>query len=566
MIYVAMIAILSVCVYFAYFLGRSALNTGVQWIRRTGSWAKKLGVSGVDAEGASLSDFVGLAGFSLSLLAIFISWQSILLQARKNALEQEARDLAAKISDKQQLIDTNLANLKTRRFDEAIQLESPDRDAQLIGSHVDLEWNYSGHSPFVTYVVEISNQDQSNREEFGPAKPRPCVLTRYRACIFVATDPAGQHSQVFPEEIGILAGSYLWRVAPVQRTVTGEDKFDSDRVSDWSQYRLFSLFPAVRDRIINLQKISVGTTYAEDIRFSTLGNAGVAQGHDIDLVRILGEGCLTADYTNRLIIFDPQACRSSIDRYMQSGKYERVSRPGQLEVSVRPFPSIGEGLDALGRKEVDLFIGSLTRARKRQQGPVLFTEGYFPFETKLYVRSELGEKRLDHWGRKNQKLGVINKSSNYWLATLLERESSFLNRLTVVSFDTYPALEAAFDRGEVGGVLLDDVLGEQLRDATAIEGLQETRAWERYHADEDALGFPKEEFSIAVAIDSGDRESDTQQGLGLQLRHYFFPKADDFVSPRSLFSQLQRALKSDDVQGRLLPKLRDRFIDHPDRY
>src|ERR1700731_4659654 len=80
-------------------------HIGVEpWGNRTIIWIRTLGTSGVEDSGARFSDFVGLAGFSLSILAIILGWYSIVHQTKKAALEQEMRDLTNKIADKQILI------------------------------------------------------------------------------------------------------------------------------------------------------------------------------------------------------------------------------------------------------------------------------------------------------------------------------------------------------------------------------------------------------------------------------------------------------------------------------
>src|ERR1700730_13163070 len=140
-------ALLAVMAYLIYRLRRPLIVKTTLWRKRTGVWARDLGNSGVDAAGSRLSDFVALGGFSLSMLAIVLGWYSIVLQTQKNALEQESRDLTAKIADKQQQIEANVKTLKGTQLNEPIHLETPSRDAQLIGTHVDLEWNYTGHSP-----------------------------------------------------------------------------------------------------------------------------------------------------------------------------------------------------------------------------------------------------------------------------------------------------------------------------------------------------------------------------------------------------------------------------------
>jgi ABC-type amino acid transport substrate-binding protein len=533
----------------------------LQWATRTVKWIATLGGSGVDSTGARFSDFVGFAGFSLSLLAIVLGWYSIVLQTNKTALEQENRDLISKVSDKQQQIEKGLLDLKERESDEPIHLQTPSRDAQLIGTHIDLQWDYSGHSPFLRYIVEIINKNQLNRREYRPGSNEPCILEQYRSCRFEATDPAGQHSQVFAEQIGIEGGQYLWRVAPAQRISSEEDNLDLDRISDWSQYRALAIYASIRKRIKSSNRVLVGTTYAEDERFSRLGDDGMPEGHDIDLIRVLIEGCLEKNPALSDLEFNQIACNDAVKQYRYLGRYQNKPRPSQIQVQVKAFPSVGEGVEALGRREVDLFIGSLTKAKKREHGPILFTDGYYTFETRLYARKEAGEQRISEWATKKQKIGVISKSSNYWLATLLGREIVLKNQLTIVTFDTFPALESAFERGEIDAVLLDDVLGDIMRDATPIQGLRNTVAWGVYHEDEDSLGFPQEEFSIGVALDIDDRLDAVQLNGLKRVSHFFSPQNDDLISTSSLYTQLQSALRTTAVRTELLPCLRRKFID-----
>src|SRR5207248_1299040 len=100
--FMSILSLLLVGAYFLYSLRSRIGMTTNRWRKRTINWVTKLGASGVEADGSKLSDFIGLGGFSVSLLAIILGWYSIVLQTRKNALEQEGRDLAAKVMDKQQ--------------------------------------------------------------------------------------------------------------------------------------------------------------------------------------------------------------------------------------------------------------------------------------------------------------------------------------------------------------------------------------------------------------------------------------------------------------------------------
>ena len=526
------------------------------WGNRTIFWFRTLGTSDIEDSGARFSDFVGLAGFSLSILAIVLGWYSIVLQTRKAALEQEMRDLATKIADKQKLIEVTSARLEQNKSAELMHLGSPRRDAQIIGNHIDLDWSYADRSPFVTYLVEVRNKEQS-KPEFKAGAGVSCELIKYRACRFVAADPNGQHAQIFGSNLAPLSGDYLWRVASARRSVSSLEDYESDRIADWSQFRAFTIYPTIKDRILRTGKVLVGTTYAEDLRFSRLGSQGKPEGHDIDLIKILVEGCLSFKGDSKSLRFEQPECQKAVTRYQDNRRYVPPDPADGIQVIVKPYPSVSDGLNALGRREVDLFIGSLTKARKRERGPVLFTDGYYSFETKLYSKAELGATDLSVWASKKRTIGCISNSSNYWLATLLAAEDKFRNQLTVVTFDTFPEMESAFDRGEVDGILLDDVLEDELREAVAIGGLSKTAAWKRYHEDTSNLGFPKEEFAIAVVRDVSEGRDETLNPLLGWFQTLFKTPEEQLVGDNFLFGQLQSALRSDDVQKKLLPTLRD---------
>ena len=76
--------------------------------------------------------------------------------------------------------------------------------------------------------------------------------------------------------------------------------------------------------------------------------------------------------------------------------------------------------------------------------------------------------------------------------------------MSIVAFPTYGAMASAFERRAVDGVLMDNVLGCELRKAEVpgaiveIQGLDGTSAWSQYH---ERLGAEHEHFAIAVATD-----------------------------------------------------------------
>src|SRR5579885_2284755 len=509
------------------------------WAFRTKGWVATFPRSPVAADKATFSDFMSVSGFLCTIIAIGVTWFGIHTETEKNRLDHEKYELQQTIADDQQQIDANTLRLKDLQTDkDSIKLLAPARDAQIIDSHIDRE----------------------NKFNLQPYRGKgQCDLMRHTWCLFPASDPAAERSRVNPFSLDnphsgdsrIAAkdhwtGAFLWRVIAIRpgRPATGDLQVEETRLSDWSEYSRFTIYPTLEERR-RQQGVLVATSYSQDAGFSRLGESGEPEGHDIDLIRTLVSGCLVPGSGSYRSV--SKRCRAAA----------QASPPKDPNIHFRAYATIADGLNAVLRKEADLFIGSLTRARSREHsGAVLFTPGYYPFRTRLYVKKDRFS-RLDfsEWLRARPTLGVIDGSSNQWLATLLADEKDVKDRLTVATFPSFPGLEHAFDTGEVDGILVDDTLERNMADARQLDGIESVgSAWETYHQDLRYVGYPREEFAIAVA--SGTDHDGSCPPYGLAALLHPFARTDGVSS---FYCQLCDALRDPDVQDHLLPALRQKY-------
>lgn len=532
---------------------------------RSINWINSLRKTSVDKQGAKFSDFVSMTNLSMSLLVLAFGWFNIVLQTRKAELEQASRDLQDHILSVQKLVEEKHQEVsRSLTNNEEVRLQTPPRDDYLIGSHVDLAWSNPKHLHLSSYAVEVSRKQQAGLKEFIPGNLNDsCSLDRHRSCTFVATDPAGERAQL-DDRFGALAGEYLWRVAPVDRSFT-EAPVQQHQLGNWSEYSSFSIYPNISARLQHTHAVRVGTIFSQDPRFSSSGLNGKPAGRDMDLIRILVEQCLNIR-NDGSVEYNEATCNTGVDDYILNSRYLQGQRAGQLRVDVVPQSDIGQGLEALQKKDLDVYIGSLTKAKTRESNDVAFTDGYYVFQSRLYARGPADQATFTRWRKGRRSIGVIDNSSNALLANLLAEEDD-KRELTVVYFDSFPALENAFDREDVSAILVDDVRGEQLRRSIAgvveINGLDNTAAWERFHSDPGYLGYETEEFGIATVTDVPvERTATTVKGL-LREAVCEGPRSSD---RGSLFSGLQRSLRSAAIKERLLPELCHLYtkgIDNP---
>jgi ABC-type amino acid transport substrate-binding protein len=532
------------------------------WGQRTSTWLQSLATSGVEAPPTKFSEWVSFAGFGLTIVGVGISWYTVTLQNQKASLEAIVKDLTDQAGTVQQQIQSAARKREDFAKDVDIHLTAPIRDVGIIANRVNFEWSYAKHNDHLSYIIELLLKD---RPELPPnqavLESDTCDFSRYRSCRFYATAPTSQHSQLSLANISGGDGEYLWRVVPV-KAKSSPSTWPADEgnlVSEWSEYGSFSFYPSLMRRMTRTRRVILGTTYSDNVHFSSIDPSGNHRGHDVDLLRILVEGCL-AIVNSEQITFDDSRCTNTTAAYLDSADPPAFvlalqQRAPSLTVEIKAFPSVSEGLEAVSRKEIDAFVGSLTKAQERENDAVIFTDGYYDFETDLYAHSVQPGETLTEWVRVSRRIGVIDNSTNHWLATLLTAEEPFQNKLSVVAFASFPALQSAFERRQVDGILIDDVLCQDVinpdacayhrfesQDIWPVRELNRTAAWAAYYQ---RLGneYDKEQFAIAVATDKAQAPPPRLRILGT-LFNTTLVRFGSETPQTGLYEPLQLALHS----------------------
>jgi ABC-type amino acid transport substrate-binding protein len=565
---------------------------------------------------ASVSDVISLISFALTLTALFAGWYSIRLQNVHSSLEARLKAttdgngiLRAQLADRLASSDENY----TKELD--LHLDWPTHDLRLVSSHLpELKWKYALSGPGVDYLVEMiwlnspsHLQPSEVKEVAGEShqmQSKLCDFAISSTCTFRATYPNAESTYIPVGNRYVPEGTYLWRVVPLNASLRGaaygkisDSNLSEQLFSNWSEFGAFCYYkqtPTPSGCDISSEKllsqystesqqeggkprfVIVGTSYSDNVNFSWIRN-GRRGGHDIDLIRLIIEHCLTIQ--NNSVSFDAGACLSaseayrkdstSLDAIADSGT--SVVPSGNLRLTFRNFDRVDQGLDALNKREIDVFIGSLTGAKERERANIRLTQGYYPLKTALLLRPDSpapSPPTLSNWLRSNRTVGVIEGSTNEWLAKKLSEMPEFDGRLTIVAFPSFASVKEAFAAHHANegylldGVLLDNVLGEELQDANNALRLPEiqlegTAGWGAYLR---RLGSDHEEFVIAVAAAANRDPTITGWSLAGQFsdaRKAVKRLFDLDEPPTSLYDSIQEALQSAAVQD-VLPCIRAR--------
>jgi ABC-type amino acid transport substrate-binding protein len=420
----------------------------------------------------------------------------------------------------------DFADARTRS-EAALRVPHPtleDREANVIGDHTNVSWNYSGHdSKHVSYEVELKPLKLS----------QPCNQeTDFLGCSgtrFIATDAANETTRIPPTDDDRLSpGTYAWRVAAVPVGAVGDLQLDDPkRLSDWSAYATFNIQPTIMaGRILGSGHIRVGMNLEQNSRFARRALDGSIKGFDISIVYDLLEGCLQRETEpKRQLIFDEMECQD----YLANGHREPFTRAGSCEEDAAnsnhlcydliPVAKWGDWVGALRRKEIDMFIGGVTASEGRQGRGITFTKGYLNFQSRIYTRStDVKGKQLssiDAWLTRDRWVGAIADSSNERLldeiiaGRLKDKKHGHIIKPTQ-QYRTFPALESAMDRGEIDGILIDETFFGDHDQWMPLADLRqsEPQAWKEYVRKFVGLSFlspdGKEQFAIAVADDYQD--------------------------------------------------------------
>jgi ABC-type amino acid transport substrate-binding protein len=386
--------------------------------------------------------------------------------------------------------------------------ELKDRDLQSIGNHVDVSWEPPAQAPgrYVSYEVELTNLGGGDacKDQPGPT------------CVFLASDSRNSTSRI-PAEGSLDQGRYVWRVAAVSTgTSLSTDRTINRRglLSDWSAFASFTLYGSQAARIWATKTVRVGLDLGQGTVFAQRSSDGTIRGIEISLIYTLIEGCLSFDQQDHVLRYNRSACKSYISDNQHplditSRNHSCRGDDSHPCVSFVPIDKWGSYPAAVKRKEVDLFLGTATKAEERERSGLRFTSGYFPIETEIYGHAQdvgMSSQNLSQWLTRDRNVGAISGSTNAYVLDKLIKEGGSSARgrtpsLAKEEFDSFPSMEAAMDKGEIDGVIIDDSF-VQRTDWVKISGLKGKDAWRSYLSR--YVHSNREEYAIAVAIDNVD--------------------------------------------------------------
>jgi ABC-type amino acid transport substrate-binding protein len=361
---------------------------------------------------------------------------------------------------------------------------------------------------------------------------------------FMATDDQLHTSRIPPDDQHVLLpGEYAWRVRAVPHNtivpensnlptvgeIDSSDDADAEPgISDWSGYGSFSVYRSILDRIVTTGRVRVGTNLEQNTQFARRKD-GDPWGFDISLVRWLIEGCTQVKDVGgkngqRLAPNLDAGCKAGPPATTQNRKCEAApsnGHPAHLCVEFVGVPRWSAWQDALRRKDIDVFVGGTTAAAAREGSGLYFTPGYLWFNSRLYLHERdftNPNSGIGPWLTRVRKVGVIESSSSLVLLQEIKKEydsDSGPTRIEPKEYSSYPGLEAAMDRGEIDGMIVDDTFVSRHPDwkSFALKTL-EPEAFARYAAN--FLGkWKDEQISMAVAVDEEGRSSSDGSLLAL---------------------------------------------------
>lgn len=379
----------------------------------------------------------------------------------------------------------------------------PDRDARFIGGHVTVSWSYANDQAqkYIAYEVELTPFELFER--YPPAVDAGSECERFihptigRPFSFVATDPENRSTRIPPiSECTLRPGRYLWRVAAAPPGAAVQED-DLKRLSQWSGYARFTLDASVNSRIVRTQLVRVGVNLEQGSFLARPESNGQVNGVEMHLVRWLIGNCLSIK-AGRLF----ESCTGSPFPISRQGIDPICPAPGSADNVCAEFVETHKWENwetALSRKEIDIFVGSVTRARYREREGVGFSRGYLTYRTRLYTHRSDRAQSLTSWLSLKRTVGVIKGTSN---ETLLEAIRAHLpiaglrDKIRVQSFASFPQMEDAMDLGQIDGVLIDEIFVER-ENWTPLADAIPPAAWRNYQGS--FLGHEQEQIAIAVA-------------------------------------------------------------------
>lgn len=547
---------------------------------RIAQWAEGVRRSEAEVKTATVGDLVLFVTLYVIGVTLCITLYIGLSSGSEERSKQEIDDLTRTTQGQAQQLkgdEEELAKFRGRLY--IPEQISPAADEEIIGAHIGFQWKYGNHNSASRYVLQLmkiasGHEDELENNGAGVNQQTPVG----KVCIFAATDSTDQRATLpnqveargeFPE------GTYIWRVASGELNVTHDpaECVEDDQVRYWSAFRKFTFFSSRKRRIRATDEIIVGTQFSQDTPFSRVGDDGRPSGFDMDLIRVLVEGCLLND--GGKVRFDKTSCQSAVaaecDAIQARSESSNThlaaklcgsaastagtpnSLPGtHLHIRLVPLVNGADWKDALQRRNIDVYVGSSTKAKERETGDVAYSDEYLGYETEFLVDQNETCETLHCLATNNRKLGVVPHTSNAWLANELHKQDD-LRTLQIVPFDSFPLLETAFEKHDVAAVIVDGTMKRSLgltSPKSLNDDLKKQSGWHAYLSD--FIGHDgREGFAMATVddiVDIDDTFVKSKCAPETSAKRKRICEIDrKLAANRNLLNQLNAALESDSV-------------------
>ncbi len=291
-------------------------------------------------------------------------------------------------------------------------LTRPVDGRYVIGRHVTFRWKYDSKTEFPNLILELIRVSKNGLE-----------INRYQV-------PESGREEMYFEFPGKMKGNFFWRIGPGELI----NNIYEDEL--WSRYGRFSLFPTVKEKIIETKELDVGVT-------ATF----LSYDHSID--------CDGTPNTFDMALISWIATQLALD--LKIGTDIKVKR---REIVWRDL------LRSVEQGNVDLAIASITKSKKREsehQG-LKFTDGYRTNNQAIIYKASLdsdsyksgvslSKKQLMKI-LKGKTVGAQEKSVNLQAAQYLSRSFNYKVRS---DFTSYVDVLDKVRTGEIDFGFIDDV-------------------------------------------------------------------------------------------------------------
>jgi ABC-type amino acid transport substrate-binding protein len=369
------------------------------------------------------------------------------LREQNNALDTELRTEKALYVSEVGALKQQISEILPASVNFPIPFD-PANGASVVGGSVILQW--SEKAPHPSYLVEVARLDPQNARVWKDSQ------------IFPATDPSNMRTR-FPlgSATVISPGTYLWRVAPGSKIGPHQELQGS-----WSGYYKFTAYGSVMDRIRDTNTLLVGVSYVQNSDFMSRDADGNASGFDADMIRFL---------TERL----------------SSDKQLNLDGKGNFKDEFVNYPSIDQILfHGIEQGEVDVAIGSITKAKYRERRGIRFTQGYL--ESRLVLLGNPGSQGA--LLTVDQKVGAVKETSNFEALQYLQKKYHF----QPFPADSYQDLLSKLRDHTVDYVIIDEPLAADVI-ATGSVIVAKDLVPDLGDYLQEKVGYDREEYAIAAS-------------------------------------------------------------------